>query len=448
MSRTADDKTAAFQKAVWEENVEEINRLIDEGADVEGRRSSTSNTALANCCWNGKLQSAKALIARGANVHARGPDGSTPLHSAALWSTRQNFPFQQKGASCVSLLLASGADAEAKDRRGNRPLHSASSSEVATAALLAHGVQLNPQNEEGKTPLYEACGEYGDAKTIELLLAQPGIDVTVKAYDNSTVLHHAAKGRHLWAAERIGATGAIDPDAKRDDGMTPLMLACTPRIVADHADEAESPKDLTKYALFFLAEGANWKHPVPPRSFPWPSLDEGLAVILRSFIVDLFVSEYRPIPAHRRVLRWLLNSLAARKTLETESATAPWKQRDWARTSRYEHYGSYDDFGRGYRYSGDGSDGDDDFGDSASSSDRVQRGWTPPHSVTKNLGPAGVVKLKRYARLSALREDAWKRRRHLCLDRALWKKPAAATIGSGEAAEGEGAKEAKAGAGE
>jgi hypothetical protein len=46
---------------------------------------------------------------------------------------------------------------------------------------------------------------------------------------------------------------------------------------------------------------------------------------------------------------------------------------------------------------------------------------------------------KRDARLILLREDAWKRRRHLCLDRALWRKPVV---------ESEKPKEARAGAGE
>jgi predicted transcriptional regulator len=53
----------------------------------------------------------------------------------------------------------------------------------------------------------------------------------------------------------------------------------------------------------------------------------------------------------------------------------------------------------------------------------------------------------REVRLSSLRADAWRRRRHLCIDRALWRKPAAATEKE-EAAIAEGAKEAKAGAGE
>jgi hypothetical protein len=34
----------------------------------------------------------------------------------------------------------------------------------------------------------------------------------------------------------------------------------------------------------------------------------------------------------------------------------------------------------------------------------------------------------RTARLADLREDTWKRRRHLCLDRALWRKQASAVV--------------------
>jgi Ankyrin repeats (3 copies)/Ankyrin repeats (many copies) len=49
----------------------------------------------------------------------------------------------------------------------------------------------------------------------------------------------------------------------------------------------------------------------------------------------------------------------------------------------------------------------------------------------------------RNIRLSLLRADAWKRRRHLCIDRAMWRKPAAVSGTTGE-----GAKAANAGAGE
>jgi ankyrin repeat protein len=56
--------------------------------------------------------------------------------------------------------------------------------------------------------------------------------------------------------------------------------------------------------------------------------------------------------------------------------------------------------------------------------------WAPPSVESRT--PEGLRRLLDI-RLGALRAVAWKRRRHLCLDRALWRKPAAASVDPGKA---------------
>jgi ankyrin repeat protein len=97
----------------------------------------------------GDAESVQALLDDDpALAHARGRDGSTPLHMAA-WKGK---------AAVVRLLLEAGADVNAHNDNthwGTTPLHAAAHSNRKGIAdlLIAHGADVNAKNPDGVTPL-------------------------------------------------------------------------------------------------------------------------------------------------------------------------------------------------------------------------------------------------------------------------------------------------------
>ncbi len=113
---------------------------------------SAAATAATDCAdWNTKAFAETAdrarwhaCLAAGADPTAREEDGSTPLHSAAVWGH----------ASVVKILLDAGAKPDARSKYGCTPLHRAAGEGHASIveALLAAGADPAARNEEGKTP--------------------------------------------------------------------------------------------------------------------------------------------------------------------------------------------------------------------------------------------------------------------------------------------------------
>ncbi|KAK1759861.1 ankyrin repeat-containing domain protein [Echria macrotheca] len=85
-------------------------------------------------------------------VNHRDPDGSTPLHNAALGCSSPRT---------ISLLLAHGASTYSKDEDGWTPLHFASAygNALTVGALLDAGAPINARDNDGNTPLHLACKE-------------------------------------------------------------------------------------------------------------------------------------------------------------------------------------------------------------------------------------------------------------------------------------------------
>jgi ankyrin repeat protein len=67
--------------AAKEGNLDEVKRLIEEGANIEVRDSSRS-TPLYNALDQGNKDVMKFLILKGANVNVNCTEGYTPLHRA------------------------------------------------------------------------------------------------------------------------------------------------------------------------------------------------------------------------------------------------------------------------------------------------------------------------------------------------------------------------------
>ena len=84
------------------------------------------------------------LLERGADIDARGYDGRTPLHLAAV-AEGASVPF-------VSMLLERGAAVDARDDDGNTPLHLAAANPAPAMVAVAAGVWRRRRRPEPRGP--------------------------------------------------------------------------------------------------------------------------------------------------------------------------------------------------------------------------------------------------------------------------------------------------------
>ena len=154
----------------------------------------------------GHFQAADLLRHSGADLHARGEDGTHPLHAAAYSG---NLEVIRKIIDYDPTYI------NVREEAGNTPLHWASLGDHFNGGsvlrlLLDHGVDINMQNRSGWTPLHLAS-HYRALEVVRLLL-EHGADVEVKDNDGQTALQVALlEGyvdvvellrKHEWASFR------------------------------------------------------------------------------------------------------------------------------------------------------------------------------------------------------------------------------------------------------
>ncbi len=125
-------------------DIAEIERLLDEGADVN---ESGLATPLFYAIQYKHTDAVRLLIERGADVN-----------KASTWGTPLNEAAKQGNAEIVGLLLGQGADHTVTAAEGLTPLHSAASSGSveATQYLLDHGADVNALTTFEEPPIHYA----------------------------------------------------------------------------------------------------------------------------------------------------------------------------------------------------------------------------------------------------------------------------------------------------
>src|SRR5271166_3295785 len=138
------DDAAALHRAVWEENLNLVNELLNKNRQrkdfINVRKSDA--TALHFASKKGAKQVAELLIKQGADLEATDEEGETPLHWAATWNKPE----------IVELLVTNGANVNAKDRSLRTPIHDLRSKRCGEI-LLAHKANIHAKDKWGCTPL-------------------------------------------------------------------------------------------------------------------------------------------------------------------------------------------------------------------------------------------------------------------------------------------------------
>ena len=224
---------ADLMDAIWKHDVARVQRLIDDGVNVNGRGEGGDPPLARAVFYSDHYQSTEIverLIAAGADVNAIDVLGGPVLHVAT----------KDRTLGALELLLAAGADPNARNTRGASALPWTLESEKAAHVLVNAGADVNSLDRNGN-PILDAAFRFGTANAVRILL-EGGADVNVLNTSREPLIYAAYSGgaEKLRLALEFGA----DVDARGPGGRTVLSAMTRQEFTDEYMQLIDAGADL------------------------------------------------------------------------------------------------------------------------------------------------------------------------------------------------------------
>ena len=212
---TQDKKDAALIKATEVGNYNNVQRLLDDGANIEAK-NEYGNTVLISAISNSRFDIAELLIKRGANVNVAGTHGYTALIHAAA----------RNRIDIVKLLMNNGANIDIATNDGYTALILAASNGHIDIAqfLINNGANIDIATNDGYTALIKAASN-GHIDIVQLLINN-GANIDIAENDGYTALIKAPSNGHIDIVQLLIDNGA-NINAVEKFGRTALILTAS-----------------------------------------------------------------------------------------------------------------------------------------------------------------------------------------------------------------------------
>lgn len=187
LSKESTSNNDKLEKAAREGSLTEVEALLAEGVDINGRGSGYDFTALMAASYKGHLEVVKSILAHGAKVDQREQvNDATALMVAA----------QQGHVHILRALIDSGADISATNAHGVSSLAFAAREGHAPIVreLLKQGADVNALTLDGRSPLMSAA-HGGHVDVVKILVAN-GADMEIKSDKGYTATRYAREWGH------------------------------------------------------------------------------------------------------------------------------------------------------------------------------------------------------------------------------------------------------------
>ncbi len=214
-TQNKEDLNKQLLQACKNGSISEIERLIEEGADVNKAKNDDWNPILI-ASFNGKVEAIQVLIRLGADVNKSNNSGATALHIAA----------QNGHIEAIETLIKKGAKVDLASNDGSTPLCIAAyeGHGEAIKALIESGATVDSPNKDGFTPLYTAA-QNGHSEAIKALIITGKANVNLAINGGATPLLVASQFGHTETIKALIITGKVNVNLPINDGTTPLFIA-------------------------------------------------------------------------------------------------------------------------------------------------------------------------------------------------------------------------------
>ena len=260
-AKSAYDRKKATEKLLFvisSTSVEELSRLIQEGANVNIVDSSSGGRTLLMKAAGGNSnpEVIRILVENGADIYATSEGGWTPLMFAAQvnpnpevmrvliekgmnvnavalggftygWTPLMLAAAYNENPEALRILIENGADVNAIDEKGWTPLIRAaaySSNPEVLQVLINNDADVNAVDQNWYTPLMSAAQFNENPEILRILIKNGAIINTVNKSGETSLMWAAGYNQNIEVL-RVLIENGTDVNASSEYGDTPLMMA-------------------------------------------------------------------------------------------------------------------------------------------------------------------------------------------------------------------------------